>query len=151
MIKLNYNATVEITSHDMKDMSEPKLIYVVWRNRPMGWTDAVSKFLDDAENIDLALDVVALTVVTVSDGGKPQPVRTADKARELMDAIEAGNPGYGQAYIFRLANNLIDVQLAREEVFVEQLEKNLPASDAGHKIASSNGQTKQRTPSKATS
>jgi len=49
------------------------------------------------------LQIVGLALVSVSQNGERWPIDGLDGAKELRDAIEAENPGYGDQFIRHLA------------------------------------------------
>lgn len=162
-IKLNYNITESFTSAQMGDYADPPLSYKVWRNRPDGWTEVASAFLEaekarheggvdiSEHNVKLALEVVGLSLISVDDGDKTHAIGSAKKARELTRAVEqATDAAYSYRYIIALADTIVTRQIEREEAMLDSLKKSLTPSDAGPATAPSNGKTAQATPSKET-
>lgn len=163
MIKLNYNLTEEFTSREISDLAEPPLTFKVWRHRVDGWTEAGSAFLEaesarherkepqDGQNLDLALPVIALSLVSVHDGEKTHPIGNLKKAKELKKAIEAAvDATYASRYMVKLADIIITRQMEREDRMLAELKKSLPRSSDGAASEPSNGKMEPATSSTAT-
>lgn len=147
MLKLKYKATTTFTSADIGDMAEPEIIYHVWANRPDGWTDKCMAFFKEGEkgryDTDLALDIVGLSLTAVEQDGERWPVEGREGAEALRDSVEEQNPGYGDAFIHRLAISIFDQQIKRENDRLGNSEK--PLTD------SVNGKSKKKSKSPAKS
>lgn len=116
-IELTYRATTSFSSDDIRDVADNEpLVYEIWANRPTGWTAKAKAFLESgADNVDLALDIVGLSLVAVSQAGQRYPCAGRGGAEALRETIEAQNPGYGDDFIRTLAVSIFDQQLKRED------------------------------------
>ena len=144
MIKLNYNATYTFNSTDIRDLADSEPItYECWINRQPGWTDTAKKFLDSGgESTDLAIRLVSLSLVTVSQSGEAWPIDGETGVREIMTAVDATNPpGAGAVFVRALAMSIFDQQLAQEQVRLKNSATPLTPAANGVETPQPAGQT----------
>lgn len=145
MLRLNYRATYTFSSLDIGDMADSEqIVYECWANRPSGWTAKCRDFFagnDPATSVELALDIIGLSLISVSQGGKRWPVAGREGAEALREAIESQNPGYGDEFILNLAIAIFDRQTRRENERSKNSGEPSPGSSDGNGSENTNGRT----------
>jgi hypothetical protein len=90
-----------------KDIEEPILSeveYTIYIYRPDGFNKLILSYLNsEGDDLDNALQLVGMTLISVSQDGQSHSIGNLDNAKSLMQSIEDQAPGYGAAYIKRLA------------------------------------------------
>lgn len=147
-MKLDYKATFKVSNWEMGDFADsPEIIYELWANRPIGWREKCLEFIEGKyESIDLALDIVGMILVSVSQDDETWPIKGRDGAQELRDSVEEQNPGYGDTFIFTLAVALFNHYYEYAEQRSKNSSKPSRRSGGGKKAQSKNGATKRSQP-----
>ena len=105
MIKISYQPTYTFTSLDVFDYADSEPItYEAHARQSAEWAALCQAWLKAGfEDVEQAIQIVGLAIVSVSQNGERYPISGIDGARALRDAVEAGNPGCGDAFIKHLA------------------------------------------------
>ena len=103
-MKLNYQFKRKITSADLFDACQPPLVFEV-RTRPSRkWAKLNNDFeTGGSTDVDTAKELIAMSFLTVSDGGQAYPLTTVENVDALRKAIENENPGYGDEFLCHVA------------------------------------------------
>ena len=143
MLNIKYNATLSFTSIDIRDFSDSDLItYEVWANRPDKWVSICKKFFNGgSEDVELALDIIGLSLVSTSQNGERWSCGNRTNAVALHEHIESQSPDYGDKYIKGLAMHIFDQVIKNED-------KRLGNSDAPL-VQSTNGASQKQSKSVA--
>lgn len=104
-MKLNYTSKRTITTADLFDACDPPLIFEVRTRPPKGWAQVDLDFSEsDHTDVELAKRLIAGVFLTVSDGGEHiYNLITIEQVEDLQQAIEQGNPGYGEDFLITIA------------------------------------------------
>ena len=104
MIKLIYNPTYTFTNRDIFDASDSEITYEAWSRQTPDWAKLALEWKEDeGQDVERALELVAMGIVSVSQNGERYPLGGREGAEALRDAIEEQNPGQGDTFIKHLA------------------------------------------------
>lgn len=133
MIKLNYKSTYTFTSLDIFDYADTEPItYEAYARLGSDWAAKAREWLvNDPENVETALDIVGLAIVSVSQGGERFALHGRAGAEALRATIEADNPGYGDTFIKHLALGHYALHFRRGEERLGNSEKPSVQSTGG--------------------
>lgn len=125
MIKLNYKSTYTFSSLDVFDYADTEpIIYEACARLGSDWAAMARNWmLDDPDNVDKALEIIGLAIVSVSQGGERFVLNGRAGAEALREAIEVDNPGHGDTFIKHLALGHYALHFRRAEERLGNLEK----------------------------
>lgn len=117
MIKLNYNPTYTFSSVDVFDYADTEPItYEAHARQSSEWAAMCREWVaDGAVDVERALDIVGLAIVSVSQNGERFPLAGRAGAEALRAAIEESNPGHGDTFIRHLALGHYSLHFRRAE------------------------------------
>ncbi|GIK36569.1 MAG: hypothetical protein BroJett011_04020 [Chloroflexota bacterium] len=104
MIKLNYTPTYQFSSAEIFDATDQPLEFAAHSRLPAAWAALAKAWITSgSEDADVALTLVGMALVSVSQDGETYPIAGREGAEALRDAIEAASPGFGETFIKHLA------------------------------------------------
>ena len=101
--KLNYNPTYSFMLADIFDAGDSSITFESKARIEPEWAELCRQWvkLDDPE-IEMSLQIVGMGIVKVTQDEGVLLIANTEDARQLMDAVEAGAPGYGPQFIEHL-------------------------------------------------
>lgn len=103
-ISLKYNSTYEFTTADFYSAADPPITFESNVRLTPKWARLIQDFIDaDSDRLEDAIEIISVSIISVSQGGKKFPVGNSEGAWALHAAIEKTNPGQGDDFIFGLA------------------------------------------------
>lgn len=105
MITLHYKPTYIFSSLDIFDYADTEpIIYEAYARQSPNWAMLCRDWLkDESEDVERALEIVGMAIVSVEQGGEKFQLHGIEGAKALRDAVEAENPGYGDVFVKHLA------------------------------------------------